>query len=53
MRRIVILAVVVIIVLGGAAFGVNLWIQGSRYVTTDNASISAPLISVTIWAPVR
>jgi multidrug resistance efflux pump len=50
MRRIVILVVVIIIVLGGAAFGVNLWLQGSRYVTTDNARISAPLISVNALA---
>jgi multidrug resistance efflux pump len=47
MKRIVILAVVIIIVAAGATFGINLWLQGSRFVRTDNATIAAPLIPVT------
>jgi multidrug resistance efflux pump len=35
-----------VFVIGGAALGVNLWYQNYKYVSTSNASISAPLISV-------
>lgn len=47
----IIFAVACIFVIGGVAFGVNLWYQGYRYVTTNNASISAPLIPVGALAP--
>jgi multidrug resistance efflux pump len=35
------------LLIGGAAYGGNLWYQHSQYVTTNNASITAPLIPVT------
>ena len=49
-RRIIIIIVAVLVVAGGAYYGINAFIQGSRYVTTDNASIGAPLISVSSLA---
>lgn len=45
-RKISIIVIAIVIVAGGAVFGIHLWQQSSRYVTTDNANISAPLISV-------
>ncbi len=50
MRNKVILLVIIVLILGGAAYGVNLWYQGSQYVTTNNAQISAPLIPVSTLA---
>jgi multidrug resistance efflux pump len=40
-----------VFVIGGAALGVNLWYQNYKYVSTSNANISAPLISVGALAP--
>jgi multidrug resistance efflux pump len=45
-RKIVIIAVAVILVAAGAFFGINYFMERSHYVTTNNASIGAPLISV-------
>jgi multidrug resistance efflux pump len=42
----IIFSVVCALVIGGAAFGINLWYQNYKYVSTNNASISAPLIPV-------
>jgi multidrug resistance efflux pump len=39
------------LVLGGIAFGINLWYQNYKYVSTNNASISAPLIPVGSLTP--
>lgn len=50
-RRIIIIIVVVIIIAGGAYFGVNTLLQMSRYVSTDNATIGAPLIPVGSLSP--
>ncbi len=50
MRNRLIALVMIIIVLGAAAYGANLWYQNSQYVTTNNAQISAPLISVSTLA---
>ncbi len=50
MRNRIIVLVMVMMLLGGAAYGANLWYQGSRYVTTNNARISAPLVPVTTLA---
>jgi multidrug resistance efflux pump len=41
-----IIFVVCALVLGGIVLGVNLWYQNYKYVSTNNASISAPLIPV-------
>jgi multidrug resistance efflux pump len=49
-KKIIIIVAAVVVVAGGAIFGYNMWQQGSRYVTTDNASIGAPLISVSSLA---
>jgi multidrug resistance efflux pump len=38
-------------VIGAAAIGANLWYQNYKYVSTSNANISAPLISVGSLAP--
>ena len=37
---------VIILVIAGIGVGFNLWYQSSRYITTDNARISAPLIPI-------
>lgn len=50
MRHKVIVSVIIILILGWAAYGVISWHQGSQYVTTDNAYIDAPLISVSSLA---
>ncbi len=50
MRHKAILSVLIILILGWAAYGVNLWYQDSQYVTTDNAYISAAVIPVTTLA---
>jgi multidrug resistance efflux pump len=46
----VIFIVVMVLVLGGAALGGWLGYQSYKYVSTDNARISAPLIPVTVLA---
>ncbi len=46
----IIFAVITVIVLGGAGLGVWLGYQSYKYVSTDNARISAPLIPVTVLA---
>jgi multidrug resistance efflux pump len=38
--------IVIILVAVGIGVGFNLWYQSSRYITTDNARISAPLIPI-------
>ena len=48
--KVILLVIIVILVAGGATYGFNIWYQGSLYVTTDNARISAPLIPVTTLA---
>jgi multidrug resistance efflux pump len=45
-RRLMIIIVAIIVVAGAAAYGTNAWRQASSYVTSNNASIGAPLISV-------
>lgn len=42
----IVFLVACILVLGGIALGISLWYQSYKYVSTTNASISAPLISV-------
>ena len=49
-RKIIIIVVAIIIVAGGAFYGTNALIQGSRYLSTDNATLGAPLISVSSLA---
>jgi multidrug resistance efflux pump len=44
-RKIIIIIVAIIVIAGGAVYGVNAW-QGSRYISTDNANLAAPLIQV-------
>ena len=46
MRRRLIIRIAIVVVAAGAALGITLYLQGSRYVTTENANIGAPLISV-------
>jgi multidrug resistance efflux pump len=46
MKRKSVIRIAIVVVIAGAAVGIGLFVQGSRYVTTDNASIGAPLISV-------
>ena len=41
-----IVLVIIILTLGWTAYGVISWHQGSQYITTDNAYLYAPLISV-------
>ncbi len=50
MRNRIILLVIAVLILGGAAYGLNAWYQGSQYVTTNNARVSAPLIAVSTLA---
>jgi multidrug resistance efflux pump len=45
-RKLIIIIVAIVIVAGGAGYGVPAFIQNSRFITTENASIGAPLISV-------
>ncbi len=45
-RRKVIVSVIIVLILGGAAYGINRWLQSSHYITTDNANLGAPLISI-------
>ncbi len=49
-RKLIMIIVALVIVAGGAGFGVNAFIQGSRYVATDNAAVGAPLIPVSSLA---
>jgi multidrug resistance efflux pump len=46
MRRKLIIRIAIVVVAAGAALGIGLYVQGSRYVTTENANMGAPLISV-------
>jgi|WetSurMetagenome_2_1015567.scaffolds.fasta_scaffold184779_2 multidrug resistance efflux pump len=47
MKRKIIIIIAIIVVVGvGGFFGINTLLQGSRYLSTDNATIGAPLISV-------
>ena len=46
MRRKLMIRIAIVVVAAGAALGITLYLQGSRYVTTENANIGAPLISV-------
>jgi multidrug resistance efflux pump len=50
MRHKVIVSVIIILILGWAAYGFISWYQGSQYVTTDNAYINAAVIPVTTLA---
>jgi multidrug resistance efflux pump len=45
-KKIIIILGVLLVVAGGTVFGVNLIIQNSRFVTSDNANLGAPLIPV-------
>ncbi len=47
MRRTLLLGIIAVLAIGGGIFGVSMWYQGSHYVSTDNASVAAPLIPVT------
>jgi multidrug resistance efflux pump len=47
----IIFLVACVLVLGSIALGINLWYQNYKYVSTTNASISAPLISVGALTP--
>jgi len=49
-RKLIIIIGVVIVLAIGAVFGFKYWQQSSRYVTTSNANIGAPLISVSSLA---
>jgi multidrug resistance efflux pump len=49
-RKIIIIIVAIAVVAGGATYGINAFLQGSRYISTDNAAIGAPLISVSSLA---
>jgi len=49
-RKIIIIVIAVVVVAAGAVFGINYFMQSSRSVTTTNASIGAPLISVSSLA---
>jgi multidrug resistance efflux pump len=49
-RKIIILVIAILIVGGGAGYGVPAWLQGSHYISTDNATVGAPLISVSSLA---
>ena len=51
MRRKSIIRIATIAVLAGVALGIGLYINGLRYVSTDNATIGAPLISVSSLSP--
>jgi multidrug resistance efflux pump len=46
MRRKLIIRIAIVVVAAAAALGIGLYVQGSRYVTTENANMGAPLISV-------
>jgi multidrug resistance efflux pump len=46
MKRQSIIRIAIVVVVAAVALGVVVYMQGLRYVTTDNASIGAPLISV-------
>ena len=46
-RRRLISVVVIILAVAGIGIGFNLWYQNFRYVSTDNARITAALVSVT------
>ncbi len=46
MRRKLIVRIAIVVAVGGAALGIGLYVQSSRYITTENANIGAPLISV-------
>ncbi len=50
MRNRIIVLTIILLILGAAAYGANLWYQNSQYVATDNARISAPLIAVSTLA---
>lgn len=50
MPKKLIVLVIVVLLLGGGAYGLYIWHQSSQYVTTDNARITAPLISVSTLA---
>jgi multidrug resistance efflux pump len=50
MRHKVMVSVIIILILGWAAYGLIFWHQGSQYVTTDNAYINAAVIPVTTLA---
>jgi multidrug resistance efflux pump len=45
-KKIIIIVIVVLVVAAGSVFGINILVRNSRYVTTDNANLAAPLISV-------
>jgi multidrug resistance efflux pump len=45
-RKITLIVIAIIVVGAGAVFGINYFVQKSHFVTTNNASIGAPLISV-------
>jgi multidrug resistance efflux pump len=49
-RKIILLLIVIVVVGAGAVFGINYFTQNSGYVTTNNATIGAPLISVSSLA---
>jgi multidrug resistance efflux pump len=49
-RRIIIIIAVIVVIGVGGFFGINTLLQGSRYISTDNATIGAPLISVSSLA---
>jgi len=49
-RRNLILLVIVVLALAAIGVGFDFWYQNFRYVSTDNARISAPLVSVTSTA---
>ncbi len=45
-RKIILIVIAIIIVAGGAVFGINYFMQKTNYITSNNATIGAPLISV-------
>ena len=49
-RGLVVIVIAAVLVLTGVVLGGNFWYQNRNYVSTDNARISAPLISVSTVA---
>ena len=49
-RKLIIIAAAIVVVATGAVLGIRFWLQESRYVSTDNAMLNAPIIAVSSLA---
>ena len=49
-RTLIIIIAVIVVVAAGSIYGFNIW-QNSKYISTDNANLGAPLIPVGSLAP--